>query len=121
MKVLVFGISLALIYFYTASSAETRCVRDAQGNFTCRETSMPSLSDLEAIYGVGSPEAYLEGTRQIEQANRLQEQELQQRRLQNERAALANQYEAQNNALRLENQRLKNEALAKSNAEKNNS
>ncbi len=46
---------------------------------------------------------------------------MQQRRLQNERAALANQYEAQNNALRLENQRLKNEALAKSNAEKNNS
>lgn len=118
MRVVVFGVALALIFVSAASSAETQCVRDAEGNFTCRESSMSSPADLEAIYGVGSPTAYEEGRRQIEQSNRLLEQELQQRRLANERAAMANQFEAQNHALRLENQRLKNEALASSNEEK---
>lgn len=111
-----FSIAFASILLSTANLAETRCSKDSQGNFTCRENSSPSTADLADIYGPWNPETYSQGRKQIEQSNLLQEQKLQQLRLENEARALANQYEAQNNDLRLENQRLKNEALINSNA-----
>ena len=117
MNLASFSIAFVLTLLSTANLAETRCVKDSQGNFTCRENSSPSPADLADIYGPWNPETYLQGRKQIEQSNLLQEQRLQQLRAENEKRILSNQYEAQNNALRLENQRLKNEALANSNAE----
>lgn len=116
MKLLILGISFALAFFPVGSTAETRCIKDSSGNISCRNADTYSPADLREIYGSG-PEAYLQGRRQVEQSNQLQEQALRQLQLENQRSALANQYEAQNNALRLENQRLKNEALADKNAE----
>lgn len=113
----LFLATLALVLIGEASYADTQCIRDSIGNFTCKDTSPRAESELEKIYGSG-PEAYLQGSKQVEQATRIREEQIKQLQLQNQGAALANQYEAQNNALRIENQRLKNEALARENNDK---
>jgi hypothetical protein len=110
--------TLALVLFGTASYAETQCLRDSMGNFTCTDKSPRAESELEKVYGSWNPQTYLEGSKQLEQAVRIREEQIKQSQLQNQGAALANQYEAQNNALRIENQRLKNEALARENNDK---
>jgi hypothetical protein len=110
--------TLALVLVGTASYAETQCIRDGMGNFTCTDTSPPAKSELGKIYGDWNPETYLQGSKQIEQAAKIREEQIKQLQLQNQRAKLANEYEAQNNALRIENQRLKNEALARENNDK---
>jgi hypothetical protein len=69
----------------------------------------PTIAELQEIYGYASPQAYIQAQRQVEEENALRAETLRQQRL-------ANDYEAQNNALKLENQRLRNEALQGKNA-----
>jgi hypothetical protein len=69
----------------------------------------PTIAEFQETYGAWNPEAYRQADLQVEQANALQAETLRQKRL-------ANEYEVQHNALKLENQRLRNEALQRKNA-----
>lgn len=61
-----------------------------------------SPADLEAIYGVGNPEAYNQGRQQIGLNNMLQNEDVQQQQQKTYSDTLANQFSAQNNPIKLQ-------------------